>query len=257
MNEQLKTSTRLPAPEPAFHADDTEQVAGYRTVSALAIVSLLFGLAAPLCFAWSLLMVIPLFGAVISLVAIRRIDTSDGALAGRWAATAGLLLCVASGTAVVSRNLATRYARTRQAEVFGRDWIELLLTGDKEKAFRMTVDASRRAPPVPNPGLPTPTKTPWELFLESPVVTQLADAGADSDIQFVDTLRYEQHPIRQFIIQQKFLVVLRNTAAATHAHPIEVLLTLQRSRLNRESQQRWLVSNFEVPPATDEAAHTP
>jgi len=250
----VETATQLPTSEPAFHADDTEQVADYRTVSALAIVSLLFGLASPLCFAWPLLMAIPLFGAAISIIALRRIDASDGALAGRWAATIGLVLCVVSGTAAVSRDLVTRYIRTQQADELAREWIELLLAGDTEEAFRLTVAGNRREPPAPEPGIPAPTQTPFEQFREQPIISELATAGADAEIQPAEVLAYEPQPRRQFIVQQKFLVAPRH-AAGTHRHPIEAIVTLQRSQLIGDRQPRWLVLSYEAPQAAGEAAH--
>ena len=251
----METVTRLPVSDQAFHADDTEPVAEYRTVSALAIVSLLFGLASPLCLAWPLLLVIPLVGAAVSIFALRRIDTSDGALAGRWAATAALALCVFSGTAAVTRDLGTRYVRTRQAEKLGREWIELLLAGETEKAFQLSVAGNRREPPMPEPGMPAPTGTPYELFLDDPVVSALTKAGAQSETQLAETLIYEPQPRRQFIIQQKFVIAPHAQADKSHQHPIEVILTLQRSHLAGERQPRWLVRSYEAPQAVDEAAH--
>jgi hypothetical protein len=103
--------------------------------------------------------------------------------------------------------------------------------------------------------MPTPTETPQELFLEHPVVTELAATGTGADVQLVDTLLYEPQPRRQFMIQQKFLVVPHNAAVATHPHPIEVILTLQRSQLAGERQPRWLVANYQVPHAAQGAAH--
>ncbi len=251
MNEKVETDTRLPAAEPAFHADDTLEVADYRTVSALAIVSLLFGLASPLCIAWPLFMAIALVGAALSAIAIARIDASDGALAGRWAATAGLVLCVLSGTGAVSHDLVMRTIRSSQAEAFGGEWIELLLAGNTEEAFQLTVAANRHLPPR-EPGTPAPTETPYDHFLESPIVTELTAAGGDFDIRLEETLSYERQPRRQFVIQQKFNVVPRGEAAEQKRN--EVVLTLQRSRLAGERLSRWLVVSY-ARDSTDPAAY--
>jgi hypothetical protein len=245
----VETGTRLPTSEPAFHADDAQQVAEYRTLSALAIVSLIVGLAAPLCFAWPLLLAIPLIGVAVSVVAIRRIDSSDGALVGRWAATAGLALCVASGTAVVSRDLVTRSLRTGQAEHVGRQWIQLLVAGDIEKAFRLTVAANQRPEPMPGPPEPKPEKTPYEQFRDDPIIAKLAAAGADAQVQLAETSAYEPQPYGQFVIRQQFVVAGGGAADGEQSEPIQIVLTLQRSRLFQESQPRWLVANYELPSA--------
>jgi hypothetical protein len=176
----MSTGTELPTYGTAFHADDTDEVVGYRTVSALAVVGMIIGLASPLCLAWPLLYWIPLLGAVICILAMRRIEASDGAVTGRGMATLGLVLCVLCGAAAVSRSLVTRTIRTAQAEDFGRDWIELLLAGDNEKAFRLTVEGNRREVAPPEPGATAPTQNPDEQFLENPLDTGMAAAGADN-----------------------------------------------------------------------------
>src|SRR5688572_8269686 len=94
---QVETASEFSATQvPAIHAEDLDQVANYRSMSGLAIVSLLLGLLAPVCFAAPVFLAIPLFGTALSLFALRRIAASEGALAGKWAATAGLALCVVS-----------------------------------------------------------------------------------------------------------------------------------------------------------------
>jgi hypothetical protein len=242
----------MPA-DPAFHTDDTAPVAEYRTVSGLAIFSLVIGIAAPLCLAWPLLFVIPLIGVAVSIIAIRRIDSSEGALTGRWAAVTALMLCVFSGTAAVTRNLAIRYVRTGQAEELGREWIGLLLAGDKEQAFLLTVAGNSREPMVPEPGMTAPKETPYEMFLSDPVVAGLMAAGEKSRIEYAKTLLYEPQYGRQFIVQQKFRVVPAATAESQHP-PLEVILTFQRSYLRGERRARWLVRSYESPPAEHEAA---
>ena len=143
----METQIKPRVYEPAFHADDVDQSASYRTFSVLAIISLLFGLASPLCFVGPLLFGIPLVGAAVSLLAIRRIDTSEGVLAGRWAAVAGLALCVASLASNITRDMVGQHLRAAQAEAFGRDWISLLLTGHADEAFRLTVEGAHTPPP--------------------------------------------------------------------------------------------------------------
>src|SRR6476620_3954579 len=116
----MATSTSTTTtPSPVFHGDDPEQTTEYRTLSVLAIISLVMGLAAPLAVAAPFLLAIPLFGIAVSLVALRRIAVSGGVLAGRWAATLGLVLCVASAVLPISHDMIQRAIRVHQAETFG------------------------------------------------------------------------------------------------------------------------------------------
>jgi hypothetical protein len=230
------TSTRVPAP--AFHADDTEENTNYRSLSVTALIALLFGLASPLCFGHILLMLIPLIGIVFSILALRQIADSDGALAGRGAAVAGLVLCVGFGVAPFARALVLRTTRTSQAEDFGLRWIQSVAAGKTEHAFRLTADSTRRAPPS-EPGAPAPTQTPYELFLDQPLVKALVSAGADAEIRFEGTTGYEAPSFQRIIVRQKYAIAPKS--AGGDATPVEAILTLQRAKLSSEGRSRWLV----------------
>jgi hypothetical protein len=245
----VETGTRLAAFEPAFHADDVDQVAEYRTVSVLAIISLLFGLASPLCLLSRLLLIIPLLGAVISVLALRRIAAS-GMLTGRGAAVTGLVLCIACGAATLSRDTVTRHLRTAQAEEFGRSWLRLVAAGDTDQAFRLTVDGAR--PPAPaEPGAPPPTTTPRDEFLKNELVKKISAAGPDAEIELLGTPQYAAYSSRHHVVNQRFLVSPKGSAnGAESPEAIESELKLERARFAGERGTRWLVSGYAPNPAT-------
>ena len=250
----METRVQPRSAEPAFHADDLEQVAEYRTVSALAIVSFVLGLASPLCFAAPLFLAIPLFGAAVSIVALRRIAVSDGALAGRLAAAAGLVLCVGCGAALISRDVVMRTIRVRQAEEFGRNWLALVTSGQTEPAFQLTSEASRPQAP-PEPGMPAATTTPYDDFLKQPVIQALAMNGAGSNVRYAETLLYESPASRQFVIRQRFLVSPADAVTRKkESSPQNVVLTLQRSRERGQRNSRWIVASAEDPTASSDTS---
>jgi len=235
--------------ETAFLSDDVEEIAGYRKLSALAVVSLGLGLASPLSFAAPLLLTIPIVGTALSIVALRRIAASEGALGGQWAAAAGLALSVALGLAAVSRQQTTRLLRVRQAESFAHETLALLTAGDVESAFRRTVDGARPTPPPPEPGLPKPDKTPYEKFTEQPLIQTLMAAGADAQIQLVETEEYFTQPGKQYYVRQRFRVT-PPAANQQFSRPLEVIVRLHRSRFDRNSPLRWLIAGIDEPIAT-------
>src|SRR5262245_45308902 len=100
MSVQAESKSQSVAGGPTFHTDDVEALSDYRTLSVLALVSLVIGLASPLAFAAPLALAIPIIGIAVALVALHRISRSEGLLAGRWAAITGLALSVASIVAV-------------------------------------------------------------------------------------------------------------------------------------------------------------
>src|SRR4051794_32093172 len=177
----MATSTTHTASAPVFHGDDPEQTTEYRTLSVLAIISLVMGLASPLAVAGPFLLAIPLFGIAVSLVALRRIDVSGGVLAGRWMATVGLVLCVASAILPVSHAMIQRAIRVHDAETFGRNWVAMVTSGNLKEAFHSTTDATRPIAP-PDPGAP-PKAPPYDTFVNHPVIKALKAAGASADIR--------------------------------------------------------------------------
>jgi hypothetical protein len=248
----LDTTTSSPAHLPAFHTDDPPEVSEYRTMSALAIVGLVFGLAAPLCFVSPLLMVIPLFGAAVSIVALRRIAASGGSLAGRGAALAALALCVASIAASLSYDRVTRYLRSNQAEQLARQWIGLLLAGNLEQAFHLTVNGVRQPSPPP-PGEPVPKETPFETFTKHPLVQTVSTAGAASEVRFNGMQSYTPLGSRQVRVLQEFSIKPAASAGSPPGDPIRIILDLQRSHLAGEKTFRWLVLSFQDANAPAEA----
>jgi len=235
-----------PSAAPAFNTDDVDQVADYRSLSVLAIISLLIGLASPLCLLTPVFMLLPLFGAALALVALRRIAVSEGRLAGRWAATAGLALCIACGASAVSRNTVARYMRTSRAEEFGRSWLTKLVSNESEQAFKLTLEGMR-PPPPPEPGMPTPASTPYEEFTANPLVQAITAAGKDAKIECLGTQEYTAQSQNDYSVRQKFRVTPQGDSRKTgSAAAIEANLTLQRSHFRGDRNSHWMVAAFQL-----------
>lgn len=240
----METDTRTTV-APAFHSDDVENVAAYRSLSVLSILSLIVGLLSWLCLFFPLFLGLAGFGVILSLLALRRIDASEGQLAGRWAAMAGLVLCVTFAAAAFARGAVTRYLRTSHAESATREFLDLVTANDTELAFKKTLQGNQ-APPPPAPGEPAPTTTPYETFLNDPLIKKLVAAGKDAEIQYDGTLEYTAQSGNSFYLRQRYSVTPQSDSPnAGEAEPIDVAITIQRSRLRGDSNPRWLIIRFE------------
>jgi hypothetical protein len=242
----MVTGTSRTASAPVFHGDDPEQTTDYRTLSVLAIISLIIGLAAPLAIAAPFLLAIPLFGIAVSLV-------SEGVLAGRWAATVGLALCVASAVLPVSHDLIQRAIRLRQAESFGRNWVAMVTSGNIKQAFSQTADGTRPMPPA-EPNAP-PRPAPYETFVDQPVIKALQAAGPGADIRVRDTVEFRAATPRSITVRQLYEVIPASASpTGAGGKPIEFVLSLQRATLPRESMSRWLVTSSTFPKTEADSA---
>jgi hypothetical protein len=174
-------------------------------------------------------------------------------LAGRWAATLGLVLCVASAVLPVSHDLIQRTIRVNQAETFGRDWVALVTSGNTKQAFRLTVDATRPVPPA-EPNTP-PKATPYDAFIDQPVIKALKAAGPDANIRVRDTIDFQATTYRSITVRQLYTVSPVATASADPGkQPVEFVLSIQRATLPRESMSRWLITNCAFPKTDAESS---
>lgn len=186
---------------------EVDEDANYRTVSVLALVSLGLALLSPLVFFGPLLMIFPIASAVLGLLALRQIATSDGALIGRAAALVGIAVSVAGITAGFTRTELSQYLLSRQARTTALEWLSLLQQGDAEQAFLLMSTSSQR-PPHAHPGAPTeqPAESPLDIFRASPVVHFMLEHAGSAPVQYDGDTAYELFTTGEARIQQQYSV---------------------------------------------------
>jgi len=236
----VNTSRHTTVPRPAATVVGGEDDIVYRTVSVPAVLSLLLGLASPLSFIAPLLLVIPLAGAVLALLALRRIAESDGAMIGRGAALVTLALCVASSSATFSRSVVEERLLSRQARQVALEWFELLQRGDVERAFALTLDSIRpSAPPDPTSSVAEAEQNPLERFRGHSVVRYMVIGNGAIEVRYERDLGFDPGLRGQCRIEQQYRVgAFQPTSPAP---PATIRVTLQRI-LSGDAPPRWLVA---------------
>ncbi len=225
-------------------ADDRAvESADYHSLSVLAIISLVIGIAAPLCLLAPLLWAVPLFGVAVALVALRHIASSDGVLVGRVAAVVGLALCVGAMAAAATRTWSVEYLRTRQAAATGSRWIELLQTGRIPQAYGLTVGEGEAPSRRGRDGEVEPVVDPVAEFTAKPAVAALVSAGDQARVRFERNLSYEPGPSGLCTIEQRYVVAPSGDQAGQP--PIAIRLKLQRGYVSGEPQLQWLIRTCE------------
>jgi hypothetical protein len=241
--ESIAHTSAASPPAVVIGADDD---AAYRTVSILSIVSLVLGLTAPLALIAPLLFALPIAGAVVAVLAIRRIAVSDGALVGRTAAVIGLALSIASVSAAFTRTALIQELLSRQARAAAFEWFTLLQAGDAERAFQMTT-ASRQSPPPKDPADPhdagsEPETPPLETFRVDPVVHFLLDHAQGTPVEYVRDSAFDPGSGGNVRIQQLFTVGATADSGRGSATSVEIVL--QRVRGINGAPSQWLVSAY-------------
>ncbi len=75
----------------------------YVAINVTSVVALVFGVASALSFLDNLLLVLPITGIILSIVALRQIFDSNGTQSGKILATVGLLLSLLLGGSVIAK----------------------------------------------------------------------------------------------------------------------------------------------------------
>ena len=239
MNVSGQTATMLSSG--AVRADDEVAVG---EISALAIVSLVFGLASPLSLAAPLLWAIPLVGAAIAIMTIRRIAASDGARVGRLAALVGLALCVGSLAAAATRSIVTELTLSYEARDVATQWLAILKSGDTRAAFDSTAAAARGPAPAPPPGPPAasePVRDPLADFRDHPLVRYMATVGNETDVRFAGQQGSGAELIGGGRVTEDFLVT---PGKGSTSPAVTVHISVQRMRPNSLSAAKWLIADY-------------
>lgn len=231
---------------PAFDGDEDERVVQYGSPSVLAIISLLFGLAAPLCLVAPLLLVVPAFGAALALIALRNIASSDGALIGRQAAMIGLGLSVAVGVAAVARTQTIQHLRSGQAQRAASRWFELLQGRQLEPAFRLTTRGAAPAAEAP-PGIPAGSQKrvdPLQQFADDAVIKAIQEAGPKANVRWVADIASIFKPHGEYLVQQRYQVV--PAADSADGHAFDLILNMQLERNGGKPTPHWFIGSYAI-----------
>ena len=175
--------------QPHFsESPDTEVFIQYRSVSAMAVVGLFFGLLSPLALIDPVAWLVPVAAIAICWIAIIKIRSRDSVMIGRKAAICGLVIAVLSGTAAVSSWFARKAFIERQARTFATAWFSLLSGDQPLKAHQLTLLPPERKPfdaklaGVYEKG--PKAKEELDEFLGNPLVFAALNLGDKADIRF-------------------------------------------------------------------------
>jgi hypothetical protein len=121
----------LESPPPLETSDVSpieNEIPTYRAISALAVVSLLLGLASVLCFADSTFYLAAVFAVVVGVWAMARIKRLPDVLTGRRFAQAGITFAVMFSLSSVTVAFVQHWLRVQGAEAFVKDYVKVLNT---------------------------------------------------------------------------------------------------------------------------------
>ena len=138
------------APETTRGAAIENEIPAYRAISSMAVISLIFGLLSPLCFAAETFLSLAVVAIVLGLLADRKIQRFPDVLTGRGLAQSGITLGLIFGLAAVTTGTVQYYLRKHAAAAFARSYANILQTGQIEDAYWYTKVPSLRKDKSPS-----------------------------------------------------------------------------------------------------------
>jgi hypothetical protein len=161
----------------------------YRSVSTLAVVSLVIGLASVLALGFSLFWFVPVLGVGCSLVALARIRSRTARKAGTGAALIGLSLSLIFGAWAVTQDVVRQRTLAALAEPYATGWLQRICDGNLAEAHQMYMEPSRRRPPGTDllryyAENESAEREKTAMFAERPL-RELAQHGADGSLTYL------------------------------------------------------------------------
>ncbi len=167
---------------------EADELGRYTSLSSLAVCAFLLGLASLVALMAPLLVVVPIAGIFVSLLALVRINGSAGALSGKKLATCALALSVVCGIASPLRIKVRDALYQRQANRSARDWLELVTNNETEQALgRLSGNAKMSLMGPPPVGGPPPAYDPQTLALklaQDTLVAKLQEEAHHGELEF-------------------------------------------------------------------------
>ncbi len=206
------------------------ELEGYRPVSRVAVAALLIGLAAPLALVHPMLWCVPVVGTALAVAALVRLGKSEVPMIGRKGAIFGLLISLVFVALAPTRYFTRDYWLTARAKEMGQKWLEAVGRGQTQRAYDLMI---HRPPAHPSPD----GKTPFDFFLEEPIVTKLLKLGD----------KVERAPLATSIdpeemgMQTIMVWYLIGPPDETTHKPYIVQINAQR-QIEPDGRERWMVA---------------
>jgi hypothetical protein len=126
----------------------SDELAGYRPVSRLAVAALAAGCGSGLVLFTPLAAMLPLVAIVLAVAALAELRRGAGRIVGRWAALGGLALAVGFVSQAAAAALADRWVAGRRAMATATTWIDSIRAG--RLADALAASSPLALPPLPH-----------------------------------------------------------------------------------------------------------
>jgi len=235
--------------------DQPDETEAYRSISGAAIAAAVLGGASVLSIFSPMLLVLPLLGIALAVMAFRDIEQSAGLKIGRLAALAGLALSIGFGVQGLTARIIGRRIMEDRVRRATTAWLEAVREDRLADAMTMLSPLIRPAPqtlgsdedarPINDP------VAQEEAFRSSPLITAIRGCGETAVPEVSFTGHTEDSPETEESWQARIRL-----SPCAGGRPVVVDVQLQ-SAVFREStgwRERWTITDIDL---VDEDAPPP
>ncbi len=227
---------------------DAQELASPLPISRLAFLAPIIGLLSGLACFHHVLLVLPMLGIIIALMALRRTSPPDAIFVGRRAAVAGLTLSLFFGALATSKLYLERYLVCQQAVQFSEDWVNIIRSGNLPQAAEwMRSPGLRRDPDSDLATYYDRDDEAHQLLntlLNSQVVQQIQELGPADPSQ---PPRMRLKKIDQYQrFSDFYLITVRLEQLPSDPESLPIICRLKRRQ--RHGEPRWTVSDLDENP---------
>jgi len=130
-----------------FSSGQENNVVQHRSVSRLAVASMLLGLVSAAAIVNPLAWCVPIVTVTLAIAALKTISAEDSMVFGRKAALAGLAMALLFGACGLTRHFARPHWLYRHARPHAQKWIELVRAGRLKEAHQLHLSQEERESP--------------------------------------------------------------------------------------------------------------
>jgi len=223
-----------------FH-DDSE---GYRAISKTGVTAFVLGLLSLLAPVFPAFWVFPLFGLIMSSVALSRMNRPEAKLAGKGLAVTGLLLALLFGSMGLSRYYSHKAILNSQAEEFAIRWLSLVSQGSMLKAHQLLMDPKQRV--STDVILSEQYKNNVELqdalekFTGEQLIRDMLSKNETVGFSLVKTLNHRRD--QQTVYIRQIYDITIQEGGTTRVFPIELKISCQFDRIAGHTY--WVIADY-------------
>lgn len=244
-----------PEPHIGLSSVEAENVVRYRTVSRIAVVSLLLGILSAAAIVSRLMWCVPIAGVTLAIVALRTISRNESLVLGRGAAQVGLALSLLFLASATTGHLVRQRTLSRQAMPHMSKWIEMVRDGRLREAHQLHLpqeerqqlgsnlqnyyEADRRA------------REDMDVFFDRSPLDKIIELGRQGELRFVadeDVAPVHESGEDADVIVQRYAI---DYELDGEPQTLSFVVAIDRVYNAYDGQARWRIRDISDPDSAD------